>query len=213
MHRFADRRAAGHALGERLRSTAATDAGPLLLGLPGGGVIVAAAAAAVLPAHLDVLVVRKLGLPEQPELAMGAVAAAGGGVETVRVASVIAAAHVTEEVFAAVREREVAELHRREAAYRGDRPAAALTGRDVVLVDDGLATGATMRAALAAARRQEPRRLTIAVPVGAPRACAALAPDVDELVCLDAPAAFRSVGQAYVDFGQTSDDEVRAVLR
>ena len=101
----------------------------------------------------------------------------------------IAAAHVTEEVFAAVREREVVELHRREAAYRGDRPAVALTGRDVVLVDDGLATGATMHAALVAARRQRPRRLAVAVPVGSPRACAALAPDVDELVCLEAPAA------------------------
>jgi predicted phosphoribosyltransferase len=213
VQRFADRRAAGHALGERLRSTAAIAADPLLLGLPRGGVVVAAAATAVLPAHLDVLVVRKLGLPEQPELAMGAVAAAGDSVETVRVASVIAAAHVTEEVFAAVREREVAELHRREAAYRGDRPPTALTGRDVVLVDDGLATGATMHAALVAARRQGPRRLTIAVPVGSPRACAALAPDVDELVCLEAPAGFRSVGQAYVDFDQTSDDEVWTVLQ
>jgi putative phosphoribosyl transferase len=212
VHRFADRRAAGRALGERLRATSAGAPDLLVLGLPRGGVIVAAAAAAALGAQLDVLVVRKLGLPGHPELAMGAVAAAGGSEETVRVAAVIASARVDEQMFAAVHRQEVTELRRREAAYRGNRPAASLAGRDVVLVDDGLATGATMRAAVLAARRQSPRRLTIAVPVGSPRVCASLATDADELICLSAPATFRSVGQGYVDFDQTSDDEVRAVL-
>jgi predicted phosphoribosyltransferase len=212
VHRYADRRAAGRALGERLRATTAGSSDLLVLGLPRGGVVVAAEAAATLGAQLDVLVVRKLGLPEQPELAMGAVAAVGDIVETVRVDAVITAARVDEEVFASVRQREVAELRRREAAYRSDRPAAALTGRDVVLVDDGLATGATMHAALVAARRQAPRRLVVAVPVASPRACAVLAPDADELVCLWAPESFRAVGQGYVHFGQTSDDEVRAAL-
>ncbi|MCW2578470.1 MAG: Phosphoribosyltransferase [Blastococcus sp.] len=212
MHRFADRRAAGRALGERLRATTAPGADLLVLGLPRGGVVVAAEVAATLGAQLDVLVVRKLGLPQQPELAMGAIAAVGEDVETVRVASVIAAAQVDEQAFGRIREREVAELRRREAAYRGNRPAAALSGRDVVLVDDGLATGATLHAAVAAARRQAPRRIVVAVPIGSSRACAVLARIVDELVCLRSPASFRSVGQGYADFGQTSDDEVRAAL-
>jgi predicted phosphoribosyltransferase len=212
VHRFADRRAAGRALGERLRATTAPGADLLVLGLPRGGVVVAAEVAATLGAQLDVLVVRKLGLPQQPELAMGAIAAVGEDVETVRVASVIAAAQVDEQAFGRIREREVAELRRREAAYRGNRPAAALSGRDVVLVDDGLATGATLHAAVAAARRQAPRRIVVAVPIGSSRACAVLARIVDELVCLRSPASFRSVGQGYADFGQTSDDEVRAAL-
>jgi predicted phosphoribosyltransferase len=212
VHRFADRRAAGRALGERLRATTALGTDLLVLGLPRGGVVVAAEVAATLGAQLDVLVVRKLGLPEQPELAMGAIAATGHDVETVRVASVIAAAGVDEQAFDEVRGRELAELRRREAAYRGNRPAAALSGRDVVLVDDGLATGATLRAAVAAARRQAPRRVVVAVPVGSPRACEALARVVDELLCLRSPASFRSVGQGYADFDQTSDDEVRAAL-
>ena len=212
MHRFADRRAAGRALGERLRATTTPGADLLVLGLPRGGVVVAAEVAATLGAQLDVLVVRKLGLPEQPELAMGAIAAVGLDVDTVRVASVIASARVDEQAFGQVREREVAELRRREAAYRGNRPAAALSGRDVVLVDDGLATGATLHAAVAAARRQAPRRVVVAVPIGSPRACAALARVVDELVCLRSPPSFRAVGQGYADFAQTSDDEVRAAL-
>jgi predicted phosphoribosyltransferase len=206
--RFADRRAAGRALAERL--------GPypdaVVLGLPRGGVLVAAEVAAALHAPLDVLVVRKLGLPWQPELAMGAIAAAGDAVETVRVAGVLASAQVGEKAFAEVRGRELTELRRRESAYRGDRPPVALAGRDVVLVDDGLATGATMQAAVAAVRRQQPRRIVVAIPIGSPRACSALGPDVDELVCLDAPRSFRAVGQGYADFGETTDDEVRAAL-
>ena len=163
--------------------------------------IVAAEVAAALAAPLDVLVVRKLGLPWQPELAMGAIAAVGETVETVRTEEVLRRGHVDEETFEGVRERELAELRRREQAYRGDRPALALGGRAVVLVDDGLATGSTMRAAVVAVRRNSPAALTVAVPIGSPRACAALEPDVDELVCLSAPGSFRAVGQGYVDFG------------
>ncbi|TFV69470.1 phosphoribosyltransferase [Blastococcus sp. CT_GayMR20] len=208
--RFADRRAAGRALGERLRRDEPHD--PVVLGLPRGGVILAAEVADALGAQLDVLVVRKLGLPWQPELAMGAIAAVGGAVETVRVEAVLAATRVEPDVFDEVRTRELAELRRRESAYRGDRPPVGLRGRDVVVVDDGLATGATMRAAVVAVRRQVPERITVAVPIGSPTACAALAPEVDELVCLDAPFSFRAVGQGYTDFTATSDEEVRAAL-
>jgi len=207
--RFADRRAAGRALGERL---APGEPGAVVLGLPRGGVIVAAEVAAALDAPLDVLVVRKLGLPWQPELAMGAIAGVGDAVETVTTDVVLAKAHVDGETFEAVRREELAELRRRETAYRGERPSVAVRGRPVVLVDDGLATGATMRAAVAAARRQDPARITVAVPVGSPATVAELAPDVDEVVCLSSPSSFRAVGQGYADFAPTSDDEVRAAL-
>jgi predicted phosphoribosyltransferase len=175
-------------------------------------VLVAAEVAAALGAPLDVLVVRKLGLPWQSELAMGAIAAAGEAVETVRVAGVLASAQVGEEAFAEVRGRELTELRRREAAYRGSRPPVPLAGREVILVDDGLATGATMQAAVAAVRHQHPRRIVVAIPIGSPRACSSLEPDVDELVCLDSPPAFRAVGQGYADFAETRDEEVRAAL-
>jgi predicted phosphoribosyltransferase len=212
VERFADRRAAGRALGQRLVAMCAPGPDLVVLGLPRGGVVVAAEVAATLTAPLDVLVVRKLGLPWQPELAMGAIAAVGDAVETVRVARVLDSAQVDEEAFAEVRMRELAELRRRETAYRGDRPPVPLTGRSVVLVDDGLATGATMRAAVVAVRRHDPGRIVVAVPIGSPRACASLAPDVDDLVCLEAPRSFRAVGQGYADFGETTDDEVRAAL-
>jgi putative phosphoribosyl transferase len=208
---FADRRAAGRALGERLARAQLVD--PLVLGLPRGGVVVAAEVAAVLDAPLDVVVVRKLGLPAQPELAMGAIAAVGDVVETVRVENVLAAVAVPPEVFDEVRRRELAELRRREEAYRDGRPPIPLTDRAVVLVDDGLATGATMRAAVVAVRRQAPLGITVAVPVGSPRACESLAADVDEVLCLLAPRSFRAVGQAYGDFAATTDDEVRTALR
>ena len=210
--RFADRRAAGQALGERLRTTDVERSNTVVLGLPRGGVLVAASVATALSAPLDVLVVRKLGLPWQPELAMGAIAAVGEIVETVRVGTVLTAARVDPETFETVRQEELVELRRREAAYRDGRPPVAVTGRTVIVVDDGLATGATMRAAVVAVRRQSPRDVIVAVPVGSPSACAALADVVDELVCLSAPRTFRAVGQAYADFSETSDAEVRAAL-
>jgi putative phosphoribosyl transferase len=207
---FADRRAAGRELGAHLARDPRRDV--VVLGLPRGGVILAAEVAGALGAPLDVLVVRKLGLPWQPELAMGAIAAVGDTVETVRVEPVLAAAHVRPDVFDEVRTEELAELRRREITYRGGRAPLDLRGRGVVVVDDGLATGATMRAAVIAVRRQAPERITVAVPIGSPTACAALASDVDEVVCLQAPLSFRAVGQAYDDFSATTDEEVRAAL-
>lgn len=206
--RFADRRDAGRALAAAVRDdTSLRD--PVVLGLPRGGVVVAAEVAAALHAPLDVVLVRKLGLPGQPELAMGAIAAASDGVETVRTAAVDRAEPAA---FDAVRERELAELRRRERAYRAGHDPVPLGGRDVVLVDDGLATGATMRAAVAAVRRQDPATLTVAVPVGSPRVRAELRPEVDQVVCLETPAVFRAVGQAYRDFAPTEDAEVVAAL-
>jgi len=210
--RFADRRAAGLALGERLSATDRPQGNTVVLGLPRGGVLVAAGVAAALAAPLDVLVVRKLGLPWQPELAMGAIAAVGDTVETVRVGAVLAAAGVDPETFETVRQRELEELRRREVAYRNGRPPLAVAGRAVIVVDDGLATGATMRAAVVAVRHQDPQTITAAVPVGSPSACSALADVVDDLVCLSAPRGFRAVGQAYANFTETSDAEVRAAL-
>jgi putative phosphoribosyl transferase len=212
MTRFADRRAAGRVLGERLQAAHAERSDAVVLGLPRGGVVVAASVAAVLAAPLDVLVVRKLGLPWQPELAMGAIAAVGDTVETVRVGTVLTAARIEPETFESVRQEELVELRRRESAYRDGRAPVAVAGRTVILVDDGLATGATMRAAVVAVRRQGPRALVVAVPVGSPSARAALETLVDELVCLSAPRGFRAVGQAYADFSETSDAEVRAAL-
>ncbi|MGY2003158.1 phosphoribosyltransferase [Blastococcus sp. SYSU DS1024] len=184
----------------------------VVLGLPRGGVVVGAEVAAALDAALDIVVVRKVGLPWQPELAMGAIAAVGEEIETVRQENVIDRAGVDAATFEDVRAQEVAELRRRTGAYRGDRPPLVLAGRRVVLVDDGLATGSTMRAAVAAVRRQDPAHLTVAVPVASPNACGQIAPDVDELLCLWAPADFSAVGQGYADFRATEDDEVRAAL-
>jgi predicted phosphoribosyltransferase len=207
--RFADRRDAGRALAAALRELALDD--PVVLGLPRGGVVVAAEVAAALGAPLDVVLVRKLGLPEQPELAMGAIAAAGEVIETVRTV-VVLRANVDDATFDAVRARETAELRRRGTAYRAGCEPIPLFGRDVVLVDDGLATGATMRAAVAAVRQQRPASLTVAVPVGSTRACAELEPEVDRVVCLETPPAFRAVGQAFRDFSATEDSEVVAAL-
>jgi putative phosphoribosyl transferase len=207
---FADRRAAGRVLAERLTGHLPDDV--LVLGLPRGGVPVAVEIAKSLGAAVDVLVVRKLGLPAQPELAMGAIAAVGDAVETVRNRMVIEHAGVQEATFSAVWRREAEELQRRTAAYRGDRPAPPVAGRAVVVVDDGLATGSTMRAAVAAVRRQAPRCVSVAVPVGSTTACDLLAAEVDEVVCAWTPHPFTAVGQAYVDFSPTTDEEVRTAL-
>jgi len=208
--RFADRADAGRRLAERLTHLVGRDV--VVLGLPRGGVPVAAEVAATLHAPLDVLVVRKLGLPWQPELAMGAVAGVAGSLEEVRNEQVIRQAGVGDDALDEVRAREIAELRRRELAYRGDRPAVDVRGRTVVVVDDGLATGSTMRAAVAALRSQSPAAVVVAVPVGSPDTVARLAKEVDELVCVTAPRGFAAVGQVYADFRPTSDDEVRAAL-
>lgn len=208
--RFADRIDAGRALAERLAGTAAP--GTVVLGLPRGGVVVAAEVAVQLGAPLDVLLVRKLGLPQHPELAMGAIAALGEAVETVRSEDVLERAGVPPETFDRVRAAELHELRRREAAYRPGRPPLDLQHRPVLLVDDGLATGATMRAAVAAVRSGGAARVVVAVPVGSRRACATLAAEGDEVVCLVTPDPFRAVGSSYAEFGDTGDDEVRAAL-
>jgi putative phosphoribosyl transferase len=207
---FADRREAGRALGQRLAAEPHGDA--VVLGLPRGGVVVAAEVAAALGVPLDVLVVRKIGLPGRAELAMGAVAALGEDLETVRTEDVVSRAGIGPAAFERVREQELRELRRREVAYRGTRPATGVRGRWVILADDGLATGATMRAAVAAVRRAGAARVTVAAPVGSPRACAQLGEEADEVVCLWAPEDFRAVAQGYDDFAPTSDDEVRAAL-
>ncbi|MGH8961433.1 MAG: phosphoribosyltransferase [Jatrophihabitantaceae bacterium] len=207
---YADRTEAGQALTEHLGQYA--DSGAVVLALPRGGVPVAAVVAQALGAALDVLVVRKLGLPGHAELAMGAIAGVGERVETVRNEDVLHESQVPEEEFADVYGRELAELRRREGAYRGGRPPVAIDGRTVLLIDDGLATGATMRAAIAAVRNRGPSRLVVAVPVAATRTCAALRPLVDELVCGWTPRPFLAVGQGYLDFAATSDEEVTRLL-
>lgn len=206
--RFADRRAAGRSLALALQDLRA--AGDLLvLGLARGGVPVAYEVARALDAELDVMVVRKLGVPRQPELAMGAIGA--GGVLELN-PQVIVDAGVDQEELQQVVLREREELQRREQAYRGQRPAPRLHGRTVVLVDDGIATGASMRAALAVLRRASPARLLVATPVAPATAAQTLGLPAHDLVALLQPRNFAGVGSFYQDFGQTSDEEVRSLL-
>jgi predicted phosphoribosyltransferase len=205
---FRDRSEAGAALGAALRGRL-VGGHALVLGLPRGGVPVAAQVAAALGSPLDVFVVRKLGAPGQPELAIGAIA--GGGVRVLNPA-LVEQLGVDAAALARVTAHESVELRRREQAYRGDRPAAILTGRTVVLVDDGLATGATMLAAVQAVRAAQPERVVVAVPVGSPEACARAAEAAEDVVCLHAPDRFAAVGRYYRDFAQTTDEQVRALL-
>jgi putative phosphoribosyl transferase len=207
MRPYPDRAAAGRALADELGEIAGS---VLVLGLARGGVPVAAPVADALGAKLDVLIVRKLGLPEQPELAMGAIAGVGGYTHTVRNEPVLAEAG--EHALADVLEEETRELKRREQAYRGDRPAIDVRGQVVILVDDGLATGSSMRAAALAVREQSPERVVVAVPVAAGQTCEELRADVDDVVCLLTPEPFYAVGAWYEDFAPTSDDEVRRLL-
>jgi putative phosphoribosyl transferase len=209
---FADRAQAGAALAGRLAAYAGRPE-VVVLALPRGGVPVAAPIATALAAPLDVLVVRKLGLPEQPELAMGALAGIGGAVDVVLNQRVLDAARVPAADLAEVRATELAALRRREAAFRRELPALAVDGRTVVLVDDGAATGATVRAAVAALRRHRPGRVVVALPVCPPDTASALAREVDELVCVRVPATFHAVGLAYTDFDPPTDAEVLGLLR
>jgi putative phosphoribosyl transferase len=208
---YADRRAAGDVLAGELAGYAGRD-DVLVLALPRGGVPVAARIAAALPAPLDIALVRKLGVPWHAELAMGAIASVGDALELVRNDDVLRRAKVGADAFDEVCRRETAELRRREIAYRGDRPAVPLLARIVIVVDDGLATGATMRAAVAAVRNQQPGEIVVAVPIGARATCAELAGQVDTVVCPYVPADFRAVAQGYADFSQTSDEEVQRLL-
>jgi len=211
---YEDRDAAGRVLAAQVRDRLgpAGAGNTVVLALPRGGVPVAAPVAAALEAPLDVLAVRKIGLPGHRELAMGAVAGVGDSVQVVRNELVLSRERVPEAAFQAVLEREVTELRRREAAYRGGRPPVAVRGRTVVIVDDGLATGSTMRAGVRAVRQQQPARVVVAVPVGSADTCRSLSGEADEVVCAWTPAGFSAVGQAYLDFSPVGDDEVRRVL-
>lgn len=206
---FRDRSQAGQLLARRLRRYAGRD-DVIVLALPRGGVPVAYEIARALKAPLDVFVVRKLGVPGQEELAMGAIASGG-----VRVLShdLIAALELTEEDLARVTAREQAELERRERVFRGDRPFPSLEGKVVILVDDGIATGATMRAAIRAVRAHRPARVCVATPVGAPQALESLQDEADELICLLSPELLLGIGAWYEDFAQLSDAEVMTYLQ
>ena len=206
--RYADRADAGRRLAAHLRAYAGRP-DVLVLALPRGGVPVGYEVARALGAPLDVFLVRKIGVPGHEELAMGAIAT--GGVRVVNRA-VVDQLRVSPRVIDQVAALEEVELKRREAAYRGTRPAPEVRGRTVILVDDGLATGSTMRAAAAALKQQGPARLVVAVPVAAAETCQELRREVGEVVCALTPEPFYAVGLWYHDFSQTTDDEVRALL-
>ena len=206
---FEDRIDAGRRLAERLAGWRGRDA--VVVALPRGGVPVAAEIARAIAAPLDLVLVRKIGAPFQPELAVGAVVD-GEEPELVLNEDVVAAVHLPEGYLDAERARQVAEIERRRRLYFAGRERPSLTGRPVILVDDGVATGATARVAIHALRRKQPSRLVLAVPVAAPDTAAELAREVDELVCLATPEHFFAISQFYADFPQTSDEEVTALL-
>ena len=205
--RYRDRREAGRVLAELL-APLANQPDVLVLGLPRGGVPVAWEVARRLGAALDVFVVRKLGFPGHEELAMGAIAS--GGVRVLN--PEVVAYGVTRDEIERLAEREQRELERRERLFRGDRPPIRVVDRTVILVDDGLATGSTMRAAVRALRQQGAARIIVAVPVAAPSTCAEMEDEADEVVCAATPEPFHAVGLWYEDFRQTTDDEVRELL-
>jgi predicted phosphoribosyltransferase len=206
--RFRHRRAAGHALAGKLLHYAGRD-DVVVLGLPRGGVPVAYEVAKALHAPMDVFIVRKLGIPGHEELAMGAVAT--GGVRVLN-DQAVRGLGIPDYVIDAVADWELHELERRERLYRGDRPPPDVRGKTVILVDDGLATGSTMLAAVQALRQQGPARIVVAVPVASPDTCELLKAYVDEVVCAATPEPFYAVGLWYRDFSQTTDEEVRELL-
>lgn len=204
---FTDRHHAGALLAEQLREYKGK--GVLVLGIPRGGVLVAAEVARQLDAELDIVVARKLGAPSSPELAIGAVTANGGRFLN---RDVIRALGVSQSYIQEVTMREMAEARQREARFRKGRAPAEIEGRTVVVVDDGLATGATMRAAVRSVRKRKPAHLIVAVPVGAREACTALKEECDQVVCLSIPEPFYAVGIYYAHFEPTEDAEVQETL-
>ena len=205
---FANRREAGAELASKLRQYAGRD-DVIVLALPRGGVPVAFEVAEALDAPLDTFLVRKLGLPGHPELAMGAIAS--GGVRVLN-DDVVRWYGIPARTIEAVAREEQAELERREREYRRGQPLVDLCGRTVILVDDGLATGSTMKAAVRAVRQHGPARVVVAVPVGAPASCEEFAGLTEETVCARMPELFSAVGQWYRDFSQSTDEEVRELL-
>lgn len=205
--RFADRTAAGRRLGQTLAALQLPD--PVVLALPRGGVPVGYEVAAALSAPLDVVIVRKLGAPFQPELGVGAIAE--GDVLVLEDAALAAVGLGRDDMTTTI-EQERGELQRRAAQYRDQRPPPATTGRSVIVVDDGLATGVTARAALRSVRPSNPARLVLAVPVGPPHAEQLMAGEADEVVCLEQPRRLAAVGQWYDDFTQTDDETVLDLL-
>src|SRR5882724_8892570 len=207
-HAFPNRTEAGRLLAEKLVKYAGRD-DVIVLGLPRGGVPVAFEVAQRLDAPLDVFIVRKLGVPGFEELAAGAIAS--GGVRVLNEDVTRAIPHA-DEMIEALTVRETAELERREQIYREGRPSPELRDRIVILVDDGLATGATMRAAVKALRQRAAAKIVVAVPVGPPDTCREIEREADETICLSTPLFFQAVGQYYEDFSQTSDEDVRELL-
>lgn len=205
---FADRVSAGKALAQALDSWRGAE-GLLVLALPRGGVPVAFEVATAMGAELDLLLVRKLGTPGNPELAMGAIAA--GGIRVLN-PDIVDALAIPAEAIEATVACEADELARRARAYRGSRVLPVIAGRTLILIDDGIATGATMRAAISALRTQQPREIVVAVPVAPPDTIAELHHDADKIICLATPDPFGAIGRFYQDFTQVSDDEVRVLL-
>lgn len=205
---FRDRVAAGQALATALDAYRARE-DVIVLALPRGGVPVAAEVAAKLGADLDLMIVRKLGVPGHSELAMGAIAS--GGIRVLN-PHVISSLRIKDVAIEEVTSREQGELERREHAYRGARPRPVIEGRCVILVDDGIATGATMRAAIEALRRQSPAKIVVAVPVAPPDTVIRLRAEADEVICLETPELFMAIGQFYIEFPQLSDEAVREQL-
>jgi len=206
---FANRSDAGRRLAQALLGY--RDRRPVVLALLRGGVPVAAEVAAALEAPLDLVLVRKIGVPAQPELAMGAVVN-GGAPIVVRNDDVIRLAGIDEAQFRAIRDRELAEIERRRRIYLEDRAPADVTGRVAIVIDDGVATGATIRAALRATRFRRPARLVLAVPVAPADALAALRGEVDDVICLEDHMSFGAIGFYYADFRQLSDQEVKDII-
>ena len=205
---YRDRNHAGRVLAKELQGYAGRP-DVLVLGLPRGGVPVAYEVARALGVPMDVFIVRKLGAPGQPELAVGAIAS--GGVRVLN-SDIVRVLGISERQIEELTAHEQQEIEKRERLYRGDRPPIAVSGLTVILVDDGLATGSTMRAAAAALRHANPAKIVVAVPLAAEATCEVIAAEVDQVVCAATPAPFYAVGQWYEQFTQTTDEEVRELL-